>query len=142
MINWISDLHKPVVIYSGAQLIYLCTFLSFLMCPCNNKSVIGMKTQVKESVVRMEMNLVGFYFGDQRVYLLNIIFFHQYITKYVGSLQKKFKKSLLILTANYHKESISLQSKSNLAKCFRIQKEIEAFLNFFLESISRIYLNW
>ena len=49
-----------------------------------------MKTQVKESVVRMEMNLVGFYFGDQRVYLLNIIFFHQYITKYVGSLQKKF----------------------------------------------------
>ena len=52
--------HNSVIIHSGARLIYLCSFLSFLMCPCNNKSVIGMKTQVKESVIRVRVNLVGF----------------------------------------------------------------------------------
>ena len=89
-----------------------------------------MKTQVKESVIRVHSDLVGFYFREYKMRRLMKISLNKTVTHYGLNYQKKFEKSLSIFIAYYHKESISSLPKSNLAKYFRTQKDIEAFRNF------------
>ena len=89
-----------------------------------------MKTQVKESVIRIQTDLVRFYFSEYKMRRLMKILLNKSVQNCVLSYQKKFEKSLTLFIVHYHEESISSLPKSNLAKYFRTQKDIEAFRNF------------
>ena len=55
-----------------------------------------MKTQVKESVIRVHSDLVGFYFREYKMRRLMKISLNKTVTHYGLNYQKKFEKSLSI----------------------------------------------